>query len=172
MKPNKKSQTTQRKVLDRKLRPWLPLRDDRVPPSGWLKAIRSSLGMSTRQLAARLGVQHAAILQFEKGEVEGKITLNTLKKVARAMRCQVVYAIVPEAGCDSLDAILDDQARQAARAIIARVDHSMRLEQQGISPEQTREQIRDFAAQLKSEMAPSLWSDPQSILASRGKKRK
>lgn len=116
--------------------------------------------MSTRQLAVKMGVEHAAILQFEKREAEGKVSLETLQKVARAMRCQLVYAIVPEDPLSSLESIMDDQALQAARALISLVDHTMHLEQQGLSSEQSFEQVRELATQLKTNLDPSLWSYP------------
>ncbi len=42
-----------RKSLDRRL---APLRGEPLiaPPNGWIKAIREALGMTTRQLAARM----------------------------------------------------------------------------------------------------------------------
>jgi predicted DNA-binding mobile mystery protein A len=170
MKTNKKSHLTQRKLLEKKVRPWLDLRGDRVPPTGWLKAIRGALGINARQLAARLGVEHAAILQFEKRESMGKVSLETLHKVARAMRCQVIYAVVPEEPFASLESVMDAQAVEAARAMISRIDHTMRLEQQGLSPEGSNEQVKDLADKLKVEVDPSLWGDRQSILG--GKKTK
>jgi hypothetical protein len=80
------------------------------------------------------------------------------------MRCQFIYAVVPEAPLNSLESILDEQATQAARAIIARVDHTMALEQQGLDPERSKDQVRELASKLKLEVDPSLWGDPQSIL--------
>jgi predicted DNA-binding mobile mystery protein A len=162
MKTNRKSQLTQRKLLEKKVQPWLALRGDRVPPTGWLKAIRGALGISTRQLAARLGVTHATIVQFEQREAQGKVSVETLQKVARAMRCQILYAVVPEEPFASLESILDAQAAEAAREVISRVDHTMRLEQQGVSPENSNEQAKELADKLKAEMASSLWGDRNS----------
>jgi predicted DNA-binding mobile mystery protein A len=164
MKTTKASHLKQRKILENKVKPWLELRDDNIPPSGWLKAIRGALGITSRQLAARLGVEQAAILQFEKNEAEGKASLETIQKAARAMRCKLVYAIVPEEPFTSLESLMDEQAVRAAHEIIARVDHSMRLEQQGLSPERSSEQVRDLAAELKAKVDPSLWGDQKSIL--------
>ena len=164
MKINKKSHLTQRKIIEKKVLPWLGLRGDRVPPTGWLKAIRGALGINTRQLAARLGIEHAAILQFEKREAQGKVSLETLQKVARAMRCQFIYAVVPEEPFASLESVMDVQAAEAARAMISRVDHTMRLEQQGLPPEGSGEQVKELADKLKAEVDPSLWGDRQSIL--------
>jgi len=172
MKTDKKALATQRKLIERKVHPWLPLRADRAPPAGWLKAIRGALGLNSRQLAARLGVEHATILQYEKSEAAGKISLQTLQKAAQAMRCQLVYALVPEAPCESLEAVLDDQAAQAAQNIVSRVDHSMRLEQQGLGAERSAEQIQELAARLKAEMHASLWGDRKAAPARAKKKPK
>ena len=172
MKPKKSTHLTQRKLLEKKIQPWLGLRADRVPPSGWLKAIRGALGISTRQLAARLGIQHAAIVQFEKGEAQGKISLETLQKVAQALRCQLVYALVPAEPLSSLESILDDQALRAARALISRVDQTMRLEQQGLSANESDEQVRELASQLKADVDPSLWGDQESLLGQKLKRPK
>lgn len=164
MKTAKKGQLSQRKLLERKLKPWITLREDHRPPTGWLKAIRGALGITTRQLAERLGVQHAAILQFEKKEAEGKVSIETIQRLARAMRCQMVYAIVPELPFESLDGIIDEQARTAARAIVSQVDHTMRLEEQGIASERLDEQVQELAARLKAGSDPILWSASEARL--------
>jgi len=157
MKVNKKSLMSQRKILERKIQQWLPLRSDRVPPSGWLKAIRGALGLNTRQLARRVGVAQTAILQFEKGEVHGGISLRNMERVAAAMNCTFVYAIVPNESFSSIEAIVDGQAVQAARKIVSKVDQSMRLEQQGLSEAGLSEQVKELAVELKLRMDSSLW---------------
>lgn len=136
----------------------------------WLKAIRGALGINTRQLAARLGLEHAAILQFEKREAAGTVSLESIQKVAQAMRCRFVYAIIPDAPFMSLDAIVDDQSLQAAQEIVEKVDHTMRLEQQGVSSHQSNAHAKEIAQQLKDSMDPMLWGTPREIV--RRKKRK
>jgi predicted DNA-binding mobile mystery protein A len=165
MRTSKKSRQIQRKLIERKVQPWLSIREEIKPPSGWIRAVRNALGITTRQLAQRIGVKHAAITQFETKEAEGKVTLETLEKLARAMRCKLVYAIVPESSFKSLEEILNHQAELAARAINARVDHTMRLEKQGIAPEQSNELVRELAEKLKDELDSSLWDEQQSLLS-------
>ena len=160
----------QRKLLERKIQQWMPLRGDRVPPSGWLKAMRGALGLNTRQLAKRLGVAQTAILQFEKGEAKGKASLETVEKVARAMNCTLVYAIVPDEKFSSLESVLDERAIQAARKIVSKVDHSMRLEEQGLSTERLADQIKELAVELKLRMDSSLW-DTEMTLKNTTKKK-
>ncbi len=117
-----------RKQLERRLG---PLRDMTLvaPPKGWIKAIRESLGMTARQLAARMGVAPSRIPAIEKAEVTGATTLRTLRHAAAAMNCAFVYAFVP---IEPLEEMLRDRAMQKARKDVSRVDHSMRLENQAL----------------------------------------
>ena len=147
----------QRKLLEKKIEQWLPLRDDHKPPSGWLKAVRGSLGINTRQLAKRIGAEHSSIIQFEKREAQGKVTLETIEKLARAMNCTLVYAVIPNEKYNSLDSIIDEQSKLAARKVVSKVDHTMRLEQQGLSLDQLEEQVNELADELKLKMDSSLW---------------
>lgn len=117
-----------RKQLERRL---APLRELTLiaPPKGWIKALRDSLGMTTRQLAARMGVAPSRIPVIEKAEVTGSTTLKTLWQVAAAMNCAFVYAFVP---MEPLDDILRERAMQKARKDVSRLDHTMRLENQAL----------------------------------------
>ena len=117
-----------RKQLERRL---APLREMTLvaPPRGWIKAIRESLGMTARQLAARMGAAPSRIPVIEKAEVTGSTTLRTLRQAAAAMNCTFVYAFVP---IEPLDDILRERAMQKARYDISRLDHTMRLENQAL----------------------------------------
>ncbi len=168
MQTNKKQLAAQRRLIEKKIHPWTALRSDRPPPSGWLKAIRGALGLSSRQLADLLGVKQPAVLQFEKSEAQHKISLETLEKAAKAMKCQLVYAIVPMAPFSSLENVLDDQAIKSASLLVSRVDQTMKLEQQGIPQKNLNEQTRELAKELKRKMSPGLWR-PQSGIP-KGKK--
>jgi len=125
---NKNQTALSRKQLERRL---APLRDLTLiaPSKGWIKAIRESLGMTARQLAARMGVAPSRIPVIEKAEVTGGTTLRTLRQAAAAMNCAFVYAFVP---IQPLDDILRERATQKARKDIARLDHTMRLEDQAL----------------------------------------
>lgn len=117
-----------RKQLERRL---APLRDLTLtaPPKGWTKAIRESLGMTARQLAARMGVAPSRVPTIEKAEVTGATTLRTLRQAAAAMNCAFVYAYVP---IEPLEDILRERALQKTKEDVARLDHTMRLENQAL----------------------------------------
>ncbi len=154
MKTSRKNITIQRQLLDKKLRAWEYLREDKRPPSGWLKAVRTALGMNSRQLAERLGVSQPSVSLLEQREPTGKVTLELLNKAAKAMGCKVVYAIVPEAW--DLETLVDKRARELASELVANVEHSMRLEAQG--SEEASKQIEQLAYELKTKMDSRLWN--------------
>lgn len=68
------------------------------PIQGWIKTIRCALKMTVQQLADRLGLTRRTVRGFETSEIKDMITLGTLKKVANAMECELIYAFVPKSG--------------------------------------------------------------------------
>lgn len=155
MKTNKKAIGLQRRTMDKKIQPWLSIRAEKRPPIGWLKAIRGALGISSRQLAQIVGIDSSAIIRLEEREPDGKMTLELLNRAAQAMGCKVIYAIVPNDDSESLEAIVDRRARIAAKDLLRRVEHSMRLEEQG-SPD-SKAELEKLAQKLKEKMDPRIW---------------
>ena len=161
MKTNKKNLLTQRQIIEKKIKPWMALRGNATPPSGWIKAIRGALGLYVRQLAELVGVKHSAITQLEKRETTKKVTLEILERVASAMNCKLMYAVVPDASFKSLEAIVDRRAQAVANDIIRNVSHSMRLEAQGIDRGDTKKQVERLATELKSSVDSRIWGNPR-----------
>ena len=48
----------------------------------------NALGMTTAQYGKRLGVSQPRIVELEKSEQEGGVTLNTLQRAAEALGCR------------------------------------------------------------------------------------
>lgn len=156
MKANIEKQTTQRRIMQQRIHKLSDF-NEIPPPSGWVKAIRKSLGLSIRQLAARIGVGHGSLNQLEKREPTGKVTLESLERAARAMDCKVVYAIIPIDEGFTLDTIIESRAKAAARKIMREVSHSMLLEGQGTSKKQLKEEIMRVAKMLIESGDPRIW---------------
>ena len=109
--------------LDRSLAPWRKLPRSR-PAAGWLRAVREALGMTTRQVATAVGVSQGAVVDIERTEARGDITLATLQRYAAALGCDLVYALVPRL---PLQRTIEAKADQIARLQVARVSQSMAL---------------------------------------------
>jgi predicted DNA-binding mobile mystery protein A len=157
MKTNKKSLLSQRTLIAKKLRPWTALRTDSAPRSGWIKAVRGALGMNTRQLAERVGVEQSNITRLEEREPSGKVTLELLAKTANAMHCKLIYAIVPNDRYADLEAIIDERARELAQQLVRTTEHSMRLEKQGADDDDLVKEADSLAHQLKLKMDARIW---------------
>lgn len=126
-----------------------------VPSTGWIKAIRTTLGMSMQQLGYKLNISKQAVLDIEKREKEGSITIRSLREVARAMDMQLVYGFVPNDG--SLDALIERRANELARQIVMRTAQTMTLEDQANSVERIENAVHERAEALQKEMPKMLW---------------
>ena len=145
-----------REQVQESLEPFSGLMHLMRPRKGWIRAIRDSLGLSSNRLAKLLGCTQGNITKIEKSEQERTISLMTLDKVAEALRCKVVYCLVPE---ESLDAILEQRARAIARKKIRYLNHSMILEGQGLTPKQLQQQEDNLVDKLLHENPKNLWID-------------
>jgi predicted DNA-binding mobile mystery protein A len=141
--------------LERKLGRYRDLAELARPKVGWIRTLREALGMSSPQLAKRLGIKAAqSVEDMQKDEVSGTIKLQTLKRLAEALNCEFVYAFVPG---KPLQEILRDRATEVARRQISPVSHSMKLEEQGVSSESERNALNRRISRLLSGNLKKLW---------------
>ncbi len=133
-----------------------PLRESPLssPQRGWLRAIRTALGMTSGQLARRLQTSQSAVIEYEQREIAGTISLATLRRVAAAMDCDLVYALVPRR---PLREVVERQAEDVARRKLASVAHSMKLEDQGVSDAAMERQVQELARKLIESRRRELW---------------
>ena len=116
-----------RDLLDRHFEEWQPLRGLARPPRGWVRAVREALGMSAAVLAARLGTTPGAVTRLEQSEAADRIQLDTLRRAADALGCDLVYLLVPRR---PLQSVVRERARELAHEQVAAVEQTMRLEGQ------------------------------------------
>ena len=141
-----------RELLDSHFDEWQQLRTLARPPRGWVRAVREALGMSTAALGARLGITAGAVTRLEQSEAADRIRLDTLRRAADALGCDLVYLLVPRR---PLTAVVQERARELARSQVAAVEQTMLLEDQATG--QTSE-LEDRLAERLLERG-GLWSD-------------
>ncbi len=110
--------------------------------------------MSSSQLAQRLGIAQSSVVSLEQSELKGSIEIASLRKVAEALDCNLVYALVPR---KPLHQLLLDRAVLWNRARRASVEHSMLLEDQAV-PAPAQEQTLE--ALLRESNPARLWDQP------------
>ena len=136
----------------------MPLKNQeglKVPPRGWLRAVRDALGMSGVQFGRRLGIRPQSIEALEKSEANGSIQLKTLRRAAEALDCKLVYALVPNS---SLEGAVRDRARKIAMRDLGRVAHTMKLEAQDTGDANLEARIEAYIRDTLRER--DLWNEP------------
>lgn len=124
------------------------------PHKGWIRAVRDALGMTTSEMASRMGIIQQNITALERSEVRDTIKLDTLRRAAAALECDLVYALVPRT---SLNATVRAQAASKAATLLGPVAHHSRLENQALSRDEMDAQLEELVDQLVDRRG--LWSE-------------
>lgn len=143
-----------RSNLDERFQALGPVNRFAPPVRGWIKAIRQALGMSSAQLAQRLRVKQPSVIALEQSEVKGTMELATLRRVAAALDCTLVYALLPN---KPLEVMVRGQALTFARRRLEPVEHSMLLEDQKVTAKAKDSEAR--LDELVRETNPRLFWD-------------
>lgn len=145
-----------RKHLEARLAPLRERPELARPPRGWIRALRDAYGMTTRQLARRMGKSQSVIVEMEKGEARDSLTLATLRQAAEALDCTLVYALVPN---QPIDNVLRNRARKLASQRLSRASHSMTLENQGLGSEALERERERLIEDWLNGPAARLWDE-------------
>ena len=143
-----------REQLDQTLKRFKVLQAMDMPQRGWLRAIRNALGMNGRQFALRMGVSPARVSKLESDEITGAVTLKTMRKAAEALDCTLVYTLVPRV---SLEDTVKKQISLYAQQRLARISHTMALEDQELSTGGKKKALQAMKEELLFNIPKSLW---------------
>ncbi len=110
--------------------------------------------MSGREMGERLGVSQQTIPNIERSEQRGTIKLETLQRAARALDCDLVYALVPR---QSLDELVMAQARRKATDHLWPIAHHSRLEDQAVTDTDAAAALDELAAHFVDRRG--LWTE-------------
>ena len=127
-----------------------------VPHGGWIAAIRGALGMSQSDLARRLHVRPSSAAKMESSEQAGTIQLDTLRRAADALGCELVVAMVPR---QPLQAMVDQQRLKRYEWMLERTATHMSLEDQAVSGELRRHLLEQAETAIPDS---ALWREPAS----------
>jgi predicted DNA-binding mobile mystery protein A len=150
-----KKDTLQFQQLNEKLEKLTDLQHLIVPPNGWIKAIRNGIGMSMEQLGKKLSITKQAVMDMEKREKEGAITIKSMQEIAKAMDMRFVYGFVPNAG--SLEQMIESRALEIATKIVQRTSTTMKLEDQVNTKERIEKAIKERTAEIINKTPKILW---------------
>ena len=101
-------------------------------------------------------VRQPRIVELEKAEINGNVTMQSLERAAEALGCRVVYALIP---LQPLTTTLEARALQGAERQLSSVEQTMRLEAQGVDDEEQRKRTRQRLADDLLRRPARLWDD-------------
>lgn len=101
------------------------------PARGWLRAVRSAVGLSQEQVAKKIAMTRQSYADLEAAEQRGAISLNSLQRAAEAMDCELVYFVVPREAVARTYGELA-QSHDPAFKHLEATEHSMTLENQAV----------------------------------------
>jgi predicted DNA-binding mobile mystery protein A len=110
--------------------------------------------MQGKQLAERIGITPQSLSEIERSEAIGSVSIKTMRRVAEAMDCEFVYALVPRT---SLDEMVRRQAGALAKDRLSRASHSMALEGQALDAGENQSILSRMTDQIADESPQSLW---------------
>jgi predicted DNA-binding mobile mystery protein A len=132
-----------------------PIRNTPKPKRGWVKTIRTALGMTSVQLAKRLNITRQSVLEIENREMNGSITLKNLKEVATALDMRLIYCLFPKDG--TLEALIERRAREIATQMILSSSEPGIFEDRENDPESNQEAIRGRMKMIMDRSPKMLW---------------
>jgi predicted DNA-binding mobile mystery protein A len=98
------------------------------PHRGWLRAVREALGLTLQKVAVKAGTSKQHIEKLEKAEADDRISIRGLRRVAEAMDCELVYAIIPKSG--TIQELAERPLRSEVTRHMIAAEKSMALENQ------------------------------------------
>jgi transcriptional regulator with XRE-family HTH domain len=94
---------------------------------GWLRSVRREVGIPVSEVARRLGVVGSEVYRMEYAEGRGVIELQTLRRAAEALGCELVYGLAAKEGTLTAMAAVTEAGREQRRAeTLARRDEKAR----------------------------------------------
>lgn len=111
-----------------------------APHGGWVASIRDALGMSQADLALRMGQSQSALAKLEMSERAGTAQLDSLRRAANAMDCELVVLMVPR---QPLQSSVDRRRLEVYSELYDKAAAHMKLEDQSVSPELMQIMLRD-----------------------------
>ena len=127
-----------------------------TPSEGWLRTTRKALGIPPKVIYERLGITKNEFFRTERAETENTLTLQKLRMAAKAMDCELHYAIVPRS---TVKEVIENKAKRHAVKMLQSASMQMAMEDQVTSMEQIDLQVEKVMKQLIDEKPDWFWKE-------------
>ena len=96
---------------------------------GWLRRVRRAVDVPAAEIAGRMGVSPSDVYRLEYAEGRGVSELQTLRRAAEALGCELVYGLAPKEGTLTAMAAAIEAGR-AQRRVEARARKNEKAKEQ------------------------------------------
>jgi predicted DNA-binding mobile mystery protein A len=103
----------------------------------------------------RSGDDSQAVARIEKEELDGSVTIKTMRRIAECLDCVFVYGFLPRT---SLEETVTRQAKKVALMRLARVSQTMSLENQALNRREHEDALTDLVDELVRAPPSTLWN--------------
>ena len=156
MRPKKPAPRAARQATRRLDQKIAHLQTSAIPKGGWVRAIRTALGMTQAQLAKRMVIARQNVASLETAELNGNVTLSRLSRAAAELGCELRYVLVPK---QPLEEMVANQARRRAEQKLGRINRSQALEAAAMSADSLSNTVTDLARELEMNRTADLWDE-------------
>ena len=127
-----------------------------LAPEDQIKMIRTAFGMTQTQLAKKIGFNsNTPIAKLENKEKENP-TIETLKKYAHALECELLIRFIPKKEIKNL---LNELAEKKAQKIVNLSVANSAMELQKPDKETIKTEIERVKKELLDKKKSALWED-------------
>ena len=127
-----------------------------LAPEDQIKIIRTTLGMTQNQLAKKIGFNsNTPVAKLENKEKENP-TIETLKKYAHALECELLIRFVPKKEIKNL---LNELAEKKAQKIVNLSVSNSAMELQKPDKETIKTEIERIKKELLEKRKSALWEN-------------
>ena len=127
-----------------------------VAPEDQIKMIRTAFGMTQNQLAKKMGFNsNATIAKLENKEKENP-TIETLKKYADALECELLIRFVPK---KEIKHLLNEIAEKKAQKIVNLSVANSAMELQKPDKEIIKTEVERIKKELLEKRKSALWEN-------------
>lgn len=124
---------------------------NQVPVPKQIRLIREALGMTQKQLAGKIHTVQSAVAQMENGS---DFQISTLRKIAKALNCELLVSLVPK---QEITALLDELSTEKAKKLVSASSGNAAMELQSPEKKYVELEIREMKEQILRKNKKILW---------------
>ena len=119
-----------------------------------IRFLREALGMTQKQLGARIGISQPTYAKMEKGLASANA--GTIKRIAGELNCSLEVVLVP---AEPFKDLIERQAKERAKELLDRARSTMAMEGQDPGEKEYERRFNELVEELREDPKSGLWGN-------------